>query len=789
MNRTRTLAGALLVALAVVPCLHAGADPATPSPPDPETPAPVAMRTDPAASESDPAPPEEPLATESDEITVWGEGRRETDYASPDSILIPEDLKPVTAVTTEDLVKYEPSVIIRRRFIGDANGTMGMRGSNMFQTTRTMVFADGIPLHYFLQTQFSGSPRWGLVNADEIGFVEVIYGPFSAEYSGNAMGGVVNIETSIPRSRRLHFEGSGFSQAFDALGQDETLDGFKTFASYGESFGRLSVYAAASELQNDSQAQTFFFGAAEAPAGSGIPVSGGLAGTDEYGGPVRYFGNTGAEDTHTDQFKLKLGYDLNDSWFALVNGGFEARDIAGNVPENYLLGDDGEPVWNGTVVQGGTAFDVRGSNFGVSDLDRRTLLLGVRIHGLVNEHWHLEAGTSYYDVLEDESRASLLNPRDPAFTPEGTVRDFDDAGWETAEVKLQNDGFLGREGLSLVTGYRYEHYRLGVSNYASADYAAGERTVLDNASGGESLLQAAFAQTGWRLGEGWDLTVGARFEDWSTEAGFFQVGTVREEHGDRSEQRVSPKLSVGYAPNAQWRFRLSAAQAYRFPIVEELFQNERRTNGTSIANADLEPEDGLHYNLLAERSVPGGHVRLNLFTETVDDVIFNQAAIVDNRRISTFLPIDEVVTDGAELIYAQRALAGGRLSVRFNASYTDAEITRNRPNPDLEGKVFPRMPEWRSNLLLNYQLGDRWDLGGGVRYASDSFGDLDNGDTADEVFGAHDAYTQVNLRSTFHVKEGLRLSAGVDNLTDEIAYVHHPWPGRTFFLEFGVDWR
>jgi len=110
---------------------------------------------EPPAVESGETSPEpgsdEPQATETDEITVWGEGRRETNYVSPDSILLPQDLASVTAVTTEDLIKYEPSIIIRRRFIGDANGTIGMRGSNMFQTTRTMVFADGIPLHYFLR--------------------------------------------------------------------------------------------------------------------------------------------------------------------------------------------------------------------------------------------------------------------------------------------------------------------------------------------------------------------------------------------------------------------------------------------------------------------------------------------------------------------------------------------------------------------------------------------------------------------------------------------------------------
>ena len=56
-------------------------------------------------------------------------------------------------------------------------------------------------------------------------------------------------------------------------------------------------------------------------------------------------------------------------------------------------------------------------------------------------------------------------------------------------------------------------------------------------------------------------------------------------------------------------FRYSLAKAYRFPIVEELFQNERRTQGTSLANANLEPEDGLHQNLMFQKDMENGYFR------------------------------------------------------------------------------------------------------------------------------------------------------------------------------------
>jgi iron complex outermembrane receptor protein len=736
--------------------------------------------------------PQEPEPIEGEEveesITVFGEGHKETDYVSPKSILLPQDLKPITVVTTEDIVKYEPSVIIRRRFIGDANGVMGIRGSNMFQTTRSMVFADGIPLHYFLQTQWDGAPRWGLVNADEVGLVEVVYGPFSAEYSGNSMGGVVNIETRIPTEGRFHFEGMLLNQQFDNLGvRNDSLGGFRGFLSYGDRIGNFSIYGAMTRLQNDGQTQDFVFDVNGTPAGGEIPVTGSVSSRNEYGEAARYYGNTGRVDSLTDQFKLKLGYEFGDGWLALLNTGFEVRDIERDAPENYLIGPGGLPVWSGSFVEDGIAFDVQGRNFAIDTQDRETLLVGFRLSGPVGDGWNLQAALSSFDILEDETRASLLNPDDPAFTPAGTVRDYDDAAWQSAEIKLQDDDFFANSDLSFVTGYRWEAYELGVTNYNSVDYASGARTSLNNASGGDSQLEALYAQLGWRLSEAWDVTLGGRYEDWEGKNGFFNVGGEIEHHVDRQEDRFSPKFSLGYSPVPEWRFRLSAAKAYRFPIVEELYQNERRTNGTSIANANLEPEDGTHFNLMGERILGRGIVRVNLFTETVEDAIISQSSIVDNLFIFTFLPIDEVETTGVEVIFDQARIADTKLSTRVNLAYLDSEIVRNSPNPDIEGNVFPRLPEWRGHLLLNYTLTEKWDIGGGVRYSSDSYGDLDNADTARYVFGAIDPYTQLNLKAGYQVNPTVRFNLSVENLTDQLAFVHHPWPGRTLALEVVVD--
>ena len=252
-----------------------------------------------------------------EEVRVWGEQKdsRQAGYTNPTSLLTQEDMVSINVATTEDLVKYEPSIVIRKRYIGDSNGTLGLRGSNMFATSRSMVFADGVPLHYLLQSRWSGAPRWTMVSASEIAQVEILYGPFSAEYSGNSMGGVVLIETAIPQEREVHVDLDYFSQDFDAYGFDDTLDGHKAFISYGDKFGDLSFYVSYNRLENDSQPQSFYFDNGE-PEGNPVPINGAVADQDVFGEPALYFGDTGVEQATTDNFKLKLGYDFGE-WSTL----------------------------------------------------------------------------------------------------------------------------------------------------------------------------------------------------------------------------------------------------------------------------------------------------------------------------------------------------------------------------------------------------------------------------------------------------------------------------------------
>jgi len=728
-----------------------------------------------------------------EEIVVWGsESDQRFGNPSPTSVLTQEDFRSINVATTEDVVKFEPSVVIRRRFIGDSNGVIGMRGSNMFQTSRSMVFADGVPLHYLLQSRWNGAPRWTMVSASEIAQVEVLYGPFSAEYSGNAMGGVVEIETAIPQQQEFHFDSSFFSQNFDAYGFDDTVTGYKSFASYGNKIGDTSVYFSVNRLENESQPQTFRYGSRSTSA-TPVTVTGTIPGNDERGRAANWFMDTGIVDTRTNNYKFKLGHDFSNDWSALLNVAYEDRSSVSDSANSYLRDSSGNAVYSGHVIDDGRQYFVPGSRFATSDLERRSLSTSLRVRGQLADSIALEANVNRFSVLQDETRSSSTHPNDPSYSPAGQVTDFGDTGWDAAEIKVYFDD-LGIDGLALVTGVRQESYELDLNVYSSNDYLNGSKDSYSSRSGGQTKILATFAQLNWQLNEQWDAALGLRYEDFESSGGYFDNDDATTPEFDltavptRSDSKASPKFSVGFQPDNQWQFRYSVAKAYRFPIVEELFSQYEAYNAVSVSNPGLKPEDGLHHNLMAERAIENGFIRVNYFTENISNAIESQATILDGgTSLRTFLPIDEIETSGLEFIVNANDLLINNLDVRFNTVYTDSEIIRNAPDPSIEGNVFPRMPKWRGNVLATYNLSQDWDVGVNYQYASDSFGRSDNTDIQDNVYGAQDGYSRLGLKSTYRMASGLALGLGIDNITDEVAYVAHPWPGRTFYLNLSYD--
>jgi iron complex outermembrane receptor protein len=99
---------------------------------------------------------------------------------------------------------------------------------------------------------------------------------------------------------------------------------------------------------------------------------------------------------------------------------------------------------------------------------------------------------------------------------------------------------------------------------------------------------------------------------------------------------------------------------------------------------------------------------------------------------------------------------------------------------------FPRIPKWRINGNLRYAVSDALQASLGLRYASRPNTDLlglQRGDT----FGFTSELFALDARINWNMTDQFRISAGVDNLTNNKAWVFHPYPQRAFLIEAG--WR
>ena len=132
----------------------------------------------------------------------------------------------MNVVNTEDVVKYLPSLQIRKRYIGDRNAIIAARTTGTVQSARSLVYADGLLLSNLLGNSYGYPARWNLVGSEEIDTVDVLYGPFSAMLPGNSAGATILMTTRRPEEGvEVHARAQAFSSHFDLYNTKMTAPG------------------------------------------------------------------------------------------------------------------------------------------------------------------------------------------------------------------------------------------------------------------------------------------------------------------------------------------------------------------------------------------------------------------------------------------------------------------------------------------------------------------------------------------------------------------------------------
>jgi hypothetical protein len=106
----------------------------------------------------------------------------------------------------------------RDQGIFSRNAGVTMRGMN--STARVLVLLNGIPIN----KADGGGINWNRVNPEQVDRIEVIKGPASSIYGGNAMAGVINILTLKPQDR-FSLSTKFFGGTFNTIGNTTLISG------------------------------------------------------------------------------------------------------------------------------------------------------------------------------------------------------------------------------------------------------------------------------------------------------------------------------------------------------------------------------------------------------------------------------------------------------------------------------------------------------------------------------------------------------------------------------------
>ncbi len=682
----------------------------------------------------------------------------------------------VNGVDVEDAAKYLPSVFVRKRNYGDTQPVIATRNWGLNSSARTLVFVDDIPISALVANNNTlGAPRWGMVSPEQIDRIDMLYGPYSSEFSGNSMGGVMRIVTRSPEKTEFTLDQTEALQSFSLYHTDNHYLTSQTSATAGGRSGAFSWFLGGT-FQNSFSQPLSFITASTVPA----DTAGAIPANNKLGQRADVLGVGGLLHTREANVLGRFGYDLTDAWHLTYLIDYWRNDADSDV-SSYLLDAAARPTYG------------RVGGFASNDyhLIENHLMNGLSIKSDSHGSWDGETVVTHYDFLED-GQASPAGVTGTGFSPNGRLADLGGTSWGTIDLK----GIWrprGTDGPHLVSfGAHADRYVLNNPTYNTAAWQdADTRNTLYSSGRGRTETEALWAQDVWRLGAAWQATIGGRVEHWGAGEGFNFSGSTAVVQPRESAAAFSPSATLRWSPAADWTLTASVARAVRFPTVSELYQLISTGGTYSSPNPDLEPERDLAGELAIEHSLGGGSLRVSLFQENTRDALISQTSTLAGFPVPvTFVVnVGEVRNRGVEIAGQQTDLGLRGFDVAGSVTFVDSAILSNdafasSAGTTSQGRHAPYVPRWRATLVATYRPAERWALTAAARYSGRMYSTVDNTDTTSDVFGAFDSFTVIDIRLHCDITGHLSAALGVDNVNDRKYFLYHPFPQRTVVGNF-----
>lgn len=693
----------------------------------------------------------------------------------------------INAITTAETLKYLPSIEVRERYIGDRNGIISTRTTGTISSAESLVYADGLLISNLLGNSYSYPPRWQMVTPQEIERVDVIYGPFSALYPGNSMGGVVVMTTRMPEKLEIHAALKGFNETFNLYGTHEQNPGLNGSVSIGDSFGAFSFWLSYDDL--NAMGHPMSFSTAQTTATSktkGTPVTGAYSDIDQTGVPRYVFGAYSMDHTLQRTGKVKLAYDFTPALRASYVAGLWT-DSSFTSTQTFLTNSAGAPIYNtpnGAVSINGQNYKLSGLNPGYAD--QLHLMQGLELKSTTGGVFDFDAVASAYSFLHDMS----LTANSFGVNPTGQNQLLNGTGWQTVDLRgiwrPQSD-LLGHHEVSF--GTHFDEYELKQNTWNTSLWTSPTAMSLAGISNGNTREEALYLQDVWALLPKWTLTLGGRQEFWQAFDGLNTNTSGTFVYPSRSAQDFSPKASLAYQVRPDLLLRASLGEAYRFPTVTEMFQQVTNSQSIIVNSPNLKPEQAMSYELTGEYTFGRSKARLSLFDEDRWYALFSQTDTTVVPNVTQIENVGKVQFRGIEAALQSNDVFIMGLDLGGSITLTDSRILSDYQSPIVVGGNWPRIPRWRARATALYHPNEKLSVAVGLRYASGAYSLLNNTDFNHDTYGGISSYIVADARVTYKMTPNWSMAFGVDNVGSYKYYVSpHPYPQRTLFAELRYDY-
>ena len=649
------------------------------------------------------------------------------DTAASVSVITDKDLNKMHINNLDEAFVKIPGVYVGRLSgIGSTTSQTVMRGVNAANSVAVLV--DGVQVN----DSYNGSVTWSAIPVDMVKRVEVLRGPASVLYGGNALAGVINIITKDVDKTSVNLKLS--------YGSNNTQNHSLYVA--GKASDKLDFNVNYEKKKTD--------GYITDPVLSSKAVFGAETTTTNTGAKRWIIGNKGKRQWDENTVGVGFKYHFDESKSLALDFTKNEYEYSYSAPTSYF-GDD-------IIKKAGTYFSTPGEKAS----NKYNMTYNDSENG-----WKAVVGYSDQYKQHDTSISKATDSSKP-----NTRFSFD----------LQKNQTISANN-NAVFGLNYRKDKMDATVYKLADkFNSDSKIAVDSMASGTNKSFSAYVMDEHKFSDRWTATAGLRYDKWSTDGRIMLPNKTEAINYDESTyDNWSPSLSVMYKPEADSSVYLSWGKAFEAPSLYRMYSSSYSSNVYNIANPNLKPQKAETFELGYKKDLNNkSAIGVSVYDTKYKGLLYkNSLGVVDGMNATCYQNAGEAEAKGFELELNHSF--DDKWSAFLNYTYQNPVIKKALKATEKD-KYVTAIPKEVFRAGVTYS-DNKWSGMLTGEYISKRFSKTDNSDTVNGVYGSYDPYFIMNMDISYSFNKNYTLTASVNNILDRDFFNYYYQPGRTYSVE------